>query len=281
MDPIVRLRGLIGLCAVWLIINGSIATGKEWRGIVPLKSTRADVERVFGPPKLTSYSGAYYSLPNEIVVFDYQVRPCEEDMFGFEWNVPIGTVVGIGVIPKGAPRRQEYELTSDFKIEDRGAGFIYYSNDSAGFALDTYKDQVTLLDYYPPLAQSDFHCPKKQNCCVDFFHRFDAYERLSFADEKARLDNFLLQMNSLVARGTIEIRGPSASARQQRLKQAARAKAYLVKKRGLDPERILIVDAGFSERPVTFLNSYSIGGAGSAIYIFADPDPKPAPPKRK
>ena len=89
----------IALCAVCLIVAAKAATGKEWRGIVPLKSTRTEIERVFGAPKYTSYSGAYYSLAKEIVVFDYQTTPCKEDQLGLGWNVPIGTVVGIGVIP--------------------------------------------------------------------------------------------------------------------------------------------------------------------------------------
>lgn len=35
------------LAAVWIMANGALAA--EWRGIVPLQSTRKDVERLLGP----------------------------------------------------------------------------------------------------------------------------------------------------------------------------------------------------------------------------------------
>jgi hypothetical protein len=225
---------LMRLCAVWLVISGGVATAKEWRGIVPLKSTRADVERLLGAPKHTSDFVAYYSFPKEIVVFEYQARTCKEDIFGLGWNVPIGTVVNIGVIPKGTHRRHEYPLASDSKIDDNGGGFISFSDVSAGLDVETYKDRVTLVEYYPEAAQNQLRCPKIQNCCVDIFPRFDAYERISFKDEKARLDNFVYQIKSVAGRGTIEIRGPSKRAREERMKAAARAKTYLVKQRGLE-----------------------------------------------
>jgi len=263
----------IALCAVCLIAAANVAAGKEWRGIVPLKSTRTDVERVFGAPKYTSYSGAYYSLPNEIVVFDYQPRPCHEDRLGIEWNVPIATVVGIGVVPKGNHRRQEYPLPADSRMVDDGGGFFYYFDNAAGFALETYKDRVTLVEYYPEAAQNTLKCPQKDTCCTDLFTRFDEYARLPFADEKARLDNYMIQLNSLVARGTIEVAGPSKSARQQQVKRAARARNYLIKQHGVEAERLLIVDIGYSESPLTRLNIYSIGGLGSRIFVFPQKDP--------
>lgn len=263
----------IALCAVCLIVAAKAATGKEWRGIVPLKSTRTEIERVFGAPKYTSYSGAYYSLAKEIVVFDYQTTPCKEDQLGLGWNVPVGTVVGIGVIPKGNHRKQEYPLSTDSKISDHGGGFTYYYDDAAGFSLETYKDRVTLVEYYPEAARNNLKCPKTQNCCIDSFPRFDEYGQLSFSDEKARLDNYLFQLNSLVARGTIEIAAPSMSARRQQMKAAARARKYLIKHHGVEPERILILDGGYSESTLTRLNIYSIGGFGSMIYLYRLEDP--------
>ena len=271
----------IALFAVSLIVSPGVASGKEWRGIVPLKSTRADVERLLGPPKLTSYSGAYYSLAKEIVVVEYQPTACNEDRFGLGWNVPVGTVVGIGVIPKGTHRPQEYQLASGSRIEDRGAGFMYYGDSSAGLGVETYKDRVTLVEYYPELAQEQLRCPRLEKCCVDTFTKFDEYQQLPFADEKARLDNFQFNMNSLVARGTIEVLGPSKSARQEHMKAAIRAKTYLVKQRGVEPERILIVDAGFSPVPLIRLNDYSIGGFASSIWVAPQPDPGPHPARSR
>ena len=70
----------------------------------------------------------------------------------------------------------------------------------------------------------------------------------------------------------------SSVASGKRLKLAARAKRYLVRERGFEPERLLIVDAGFNESSVTRLGSYSVGGAGTRIYLFPQKDPEATPP---
>src|SRR5687767_1862723 len=119
----VKTRFQIGVCAIWLMLAGSVATGKEWRGIVPLKSTRADVERLLGVSKRSSDSISYYKLTTEIVVFHFQKEPCESEgeKFGYGWNVPPGTVTSIAVIAGGTHRLDEYKAGSNFKVSDGGA----------------------------------------------------------------------------------------------------------------------------------------------------------------
>ena len=82
-------------------------------------------------------------------------------------------------------------------------------------------------------------CRRDKNIIVDIFPLFDEYGSPTFKDEKARLDNFLSYMNDSSARGTLEVRGASPKIRAQLMNRAARAKEYLVKKRGLEPERLL------------------------------------------
>lgn len=257
--------------AIWLIAAASVTSGRDWRGIVLLKSTRADVERTFGRAQRSSKSLAYYNLKNEIVVFHFQSGGC--DIFGYGWNVPLGTVVGIGVIPKGTHQPEEYELASDAKVDDNGAGFVSYSDYPAGLKVETFSNRVTLLDYYPQAAQENLRCPRIQECCVDFRHRFDEYTGLSFSDEKARLDNFAIYMNEYLGRGTIEALGPSESERQKQMERARRAKTYLVKERGLEAQRIFTIDGGFNEEPMIRLSFYSIGGVPSLIFVYRQEDP--------
>ncbi len=51
----------------------SAVRAKEWRGIIPLKSTRADVERLLGK---TNQLGRY-EIQNERVTIWYSEGPCE------------------------------------------------------------------------------------------------------------------------------------------------------------------------------------------------------------
>ena len=63
---------ILGSLSLTVVLGGS-CEAKSWRGIVPLKSTRADVERLLGKP------GKYnrYQFENERVSFDYSNGRCE------------------------------------------------------------------------------------------------------------------------------------------------------------------------------------------------------------
>src|SRR3954467_13912107 len=91
---------LISLIAAVVSANACLA--KEWRGVVPLRSTRADVERLLGAPKQSTPDAFYYSFPYEIAVVWFQTKTCDSGSgkIGMGWNVPVGTVTNVGVIPK-------------------------------------------------------------------------------------------------------------------------------------------------------------------------------------
>jgi len=263
----------IAVCAIWLLVAVTAVGAKDWRGIVPLKSTRSDVERVFGVQKQASEPVALYKLPNELVVFHFQTFACDSKAGNIGgWNVPLGTVVEIGVIPRGIHRKDEYELSSDAKVDHRGRGLVYYTDDAAGWSIEIYQNLVTLIEYYPEASQDNMQCPRIEDGIIDFFPTFDEYGKLSFEDEKARLDNFVISMNKYFYRGTIEVFGPTKKDRQQLMKLATRGKRYLVKVRGLEPARLLVIENGFSKKGVTRLSLYSIGGLPSRIYLHLEPD---------
>jgi hypothetical protein len=251
------------------VFAGSVIA-KEWRGIVPLKSTRADVERLLGKPS----SSGYYNLPNEIVSFEFQRAPCDDPMerFGYGWNVTPGTVTEIGIIPKGAHRKDEYQLAKDSKVEDNGFGLVYYFDNEAGLMVETYNGLVTLVAYYPKSSEEQLRCPQVQTCCIDFFTTFDEYGTVKFEDEKARLDNFAIQINNSSGRGTLVVFGPSRKIRAQQMKHAARVKDYLVKRRGVEPQRLLIMDGGYATTSYTRLSTYPIGQL-PLIYLRPEKDP--------
>jgi hypothetical protein len=72
--------------------------------------------------------------------------------------------------------------------------------------------------------------------------KFDEYGNIRFNDEKARLDNFAIQLqNQPNAQGYYIVYGSCAGEGQAR---ADRAKDYLVNNRGIDASRIVIVDGG-------------------------------------
>ena len=72
--------------------------------------------------------------------------------------------------------------------------------------------------------------------------KFDEYGNINFNDEKARLDNYAIQLqNDPTSTATIIVYGSCAGEAQQR---GDRAKDYLVNTRGIEAGRITVVDGG-------------------------------------
>ena len=72
--------------------------------------------------------------------------------------------------------------------------------------------------------------------------KYDEYGNIRFNDEKARLDNYAIQLqNAPDSTGTILAYGTCAGEAQAR---ADRAKDYLVNTRGIDAGRLTTVDGG-------------------------------------
>jgi hypothetical protein len=72
--------------------------------------------------------------------------------------------------------------------------------------------------------------------------KFDEYGNIKFNDEKARLDNYAIQLqNQPGSQGYILAYGACAGEAQAR---ADRAKDYLVNTRGIDASRLVTVDGG-------------------------------------
>lgn len=72
--------------------------------------------------------------------------------------------------------------------------------------------------------------------------KFDEYGNIRFNDEKARLDNYAIQLqNDPTATSTIIVYGSCAGEAQQR---GDRAKDYLVNTRGIEAGRITVIDGG-------------------------------------
>lgn len=81
-----------------LALAGSLLLPQEqsgWRGIVPLHSTRTQVERLIG---VLDIQCQCYSTETEIIRVKYSHGPCKGDSPG--WNVPTDTVLSFEVVPK-------------------------------------------------------------------------------------------------------------------------------------------------------------------------------------
>ena len=94
-----KLKSLF-ITSLLLLATAEPAVAKPWRGIVPLRSKRADVRRVFGKP-LIGGAGSIelYEKDEGRVQVMYARNQCEQGLpadWG-NWKVPRDTVVNISI----------------------------------------------------------------------------------------------------------------------------------------------------------------------------------------
>jgi hypothetical protein len=84
--------------------------------------------------------------------------------------------------------------------------------------------------------------------CEEFFRKLDEYGNLRLSDEKARLDNFAIELqNDPTAQGYILCYGGRVGRAGEAQRRCSRAKSYVNKQRGVEASRIVTMDAGYKE----------------------------------
>lgn len=249
------------LVAGVLLFTSQAAAAKAWRGIVPLHSTRADVERLLGPPNLEEWG---YQIEGELVFITYSSGGCEEGVSG-RWNTPPNTVVEIRVspnrevsladtLPPGRTFEQIYAIEkTEIDYLDAEEGVQYTARDGLILAV-TYigsaADEKQLS-----CGPDKYAAPVPEGAKLNRFaqYPYDSYNgKASDVDTHSRLDGFLHQLNESNRnkssyRGFILVyAGPSAHI-QEAKKVADCAKNYLVRVRQAKPDEIIAVDAGYQD----------------------------------
>lgn len=157
-----KIAGVVAACAcVVLLLAAAQAQAKEWRRVVPLRTTRAEVERRLGKPR-----GGYHELKTERAFVVYSGgRGCDG---GEGWNVPRNTVVQIIVTPKKRLRLSALRL--DMKKFAKSADpevptHALYTDKEAGLTYEVFEgggadDGLVLHTQYDPSAKDErLRCP--------------------------------------------------------------------------------------------------------------------------
>jgi hypothetical protein len=144
-----------------LMASVSAVSAKEWRGIVPLKSTRADVERLLGKPNRLGR----YDIQKQRVIIWYSEGPCEGRdaqlaKANCECLVAKDTVLRISVtldspvkVSKLAINKKKYQRTSVHAYEPTAT----YSDFTEGvvYTIRESDDTVANVDYLPSAMECE------------------------------------------------------------------------------------------------------------------------------
>ncbi len=150
-------------CLMLLLVGSSSA--KEWRGIVPLRSTRDDVRRILGQPlSMSSNFSDLYDVNEGRVSIMYIRQRCEQGLpadWG-NWNVPPYTVVNIIISLKewmplselGVPDIEKLKWYTD------DAFFTYYHDKKEGVQYEVRDGIVRSITYGPTERDQHLSCRK-------------------------------------------------------------------------------------------------------------------------
>jgi hypothetical protein len=259
-----KLTQFVLAITCWLLCIASSSEAKQWRGLVPLHSSRADVERLLGRPNISGRFTSTYQLESEAVSFIYSAGgPCGVDATN-RWRVPQNTIVDISVAPKKEVRfsvlnldQKAFKETDDPMVE----GLFYYTNEEEGIRYSIQRTPkvpegiLMNVDYWPTTKDFYLRCNAQHRVSkISNYAPLEDYGDIAFKDEKPRLDNFASQLQhdpELVGYIVVYARRSGHARVAQR--RANRAKKYIVNVRGIESVRILTIVGGRRETLTTEL----------------------------
>lgn len=151
------LKALSCICLMLFLATVSQAKGR--RGIIPLHSTRVDVEQILGRAS-DNCKCTYYSEDVNVFVV-YSSGNCKKGSSG-NWNIPPNTVIRFTVYPKIHPKLSDLNIDeSKFTKEEDPElpGIFYYFNRDEGFGM-TVEDGIVRDFFYEPAAiDNNLRCP--------------------------------------------------------------------------------------------------------------------------
>lgn len=133
----------------------------EWRGLQPLRSARADVEREIGDPLEPGVPS--YKTKEESVEVVYATSPCDPTIAG-NWDVPTDTVIRITVTPKPDVYLKSLHLdeTQYRRVEDPHiSGLVSYVSEDSGVIIQSRYDKVIAVIYGPASGDKHLMCQSK------------------------------------------------------------------------------------------------------------------------
>jgi hypothetical protein len=100
-----------------------------WQGLRALDSSKADVEKLLGPPKRVDDNGYYYYEKGDAFAeVNYSTEPCQPNHYNRgKYNLPVWTVLQLRIRPDKPLLRADVKFDpNDFVIDRSGDVFDLY-----------------------------------------------------------------------------------------------------------------------------------------------------------
>lgn len=250
---------LIGMFLLGVVFLFETVQEKGWKDIVPLQSTRKDVERLFGSPQASKGVASTFQLKDGRLRVFYSNGFCRRPNTN-DWNVPPDTVVTLTFEPRGELKLAELKLDMpkyERAVDPHVQSAVHYYNRKAGIRISTRLEkegeEVHSITYEPTEKDLHLRCEKSSQTLdtrpIYPGIAFDEYTGVSFKRERVRLDNLAgyLKENESTLLGYYVVYRRRGTRLADAEIRAKRAKEYMIKVHGMDGKRIVTVMAGCRE----------------------------------
>ena len=229
-----------------------------WKGLTPLVSTRADVEKLLGKPKEDKYSCCRYETPNEYVSVSYAADKCDEG-----WNVAKDTVISLSVSPNADVGKSFEELKldkSEYSMTGDDAFYGTWTNPELGlqYYFGNIDREFRSVSYIPKKSDNYLRCDGFPTYAPEGQHY--PFERFSFQNKSlgkkenlhriyAFLDNFIIQTteNWKCYKGFVLVYFDDKFSLKEYKSLLDKLKAHIFKVRKVSAEQITIIEGGMKE----------------------------------
>jgi len=219
---------------------------KDWKGIVPLHSDRADVERLLGAP--SGECKCFYETGSETVKVEYSKAPCVGYPSG--WNVSADKVLTLHVRPNQPAKFSDLQLIESKFYKAVDDTFTrYYSSRADGVQYTVSWDgMVQVVSYIPSSNNSALRCScfPRLDESIQRSKSFDEFQPGSVNDALGRLDTYIIALvNDNRWTGYIVLyKGREMSSKQMSAYKIAIMR-HVLQRRAVPPQRIKLIDGGY------------------------------------
>jgi hypothetical protein len=241
-------------CSVLLL---SVGYDKEgWRGITPLTSSRADVERLLGRCPQNAGASCLYETDTEQIMVVYSDGPCEK-AWPFGYDVKEDTVIQIEI----SPLTHTDISDSGFKLDDfekrvNADGGLLYVSGAKGITLRVFGPKLGSIVYGPTSDQNKLLCTQilgngshKGEVVTNPHERFYAYGEVTGQEEVKILKSFAeaLRHQSNV-HGYIIVYAGERSFKDEAARRIRCQVQYLTKQQMIDSQRFTALEGGYRQK---------------------------------
>jgi hypothetical protein len=152
------VRELIAVCLLLLTFELT-AAAKSWRGIVPLRSTRADVEKILGKPTASNH---VYKIGAGTVDVTYSQQRCESNAAAGwgSWNVPSDTVINLSFAADFLVSDLKIRNLEKYKLRTDNSVSTEYRLPVEGIQYSVKGGRVVRITYGPTDKDKNLRCAK-------------------------------------------------------------------------------------------------------------------------